>query len=224
MSFETKVSSERKCEILGVLILGLTLAFALALLTDNFQMTGETVRVLGGGTENLLGPPGAWLASVLSILVGDASHVLYALTFIWGLMLLVWHRPVDRLLTRFVGAVLLTGAVAGLLQIDLPQGMSNAEPGGFFGAFVADELLAPHFGHIGGNVIGGTIAVIGLLLATDFLFVHLFIAANHVLIHVVRGGLAMFSGAVVLWRGFERHAKAHRARREKRWEAEETAL
>lgn len=205
---------ERKYEILGILILGVTTLLFLALVTDGYRMEGQSGRFLDGMTEvpNLLGKPGAVVAGVLAIIFGDAAHVLYAVAFIWGLMLFT-HRPLDRFLTRLTGLLVLTCAAAGLLQMDLAAGSSNVQAGGAFGAFVADRLFVPYFGMIGANVVAITLTAIGILLATDFLFVHLLLIANRLLIHLVRGNLALLDGAVQLWRNHQEAARFRRAKR-----------
>lgn len=193
---------ERQSEILGVAVLGLTLFLFLALVTDGFPRLGLTERGIDGmlSVPNLMLVPGAFVAGIVAILVGDAGHVIYALTFIWGLMLFT-HRPVDRLLTRMLGMIILVGAVAALLQVDFLRGAANpAQPGGAFGAFVADTLAVPNFGIIGANVIGFTMIAIGILLATDFLFIHLAIVGQRAAAHVLRGNLAFADGAIFLWR------------------------
>ncbi len=196
MNKSGKMPIERRCEIAGVILLGLSTLLFLALVTDGYQMEGGARRYLDGMTEtpNLLGRPGAITAGVLAILMGDAAHALYALIFIWGLMLFT-HRPLDRLPTRLIGLILLTGSLAGLLQIDVSAGLSNTQAGGAFGAFLADRIFVPYFGVIGANVIGVTLFIIGLLLATDFLFVHVLVVTNKLLIHLFRGNLALFYAA-----------------------------
>lgn len=211
------LSSERKCEILGVLLIGLTAFLFLALVTDDYQRSGEQARVLEGLTQvpNLLGTPGAALAGGLSVAVGDASHVLYVITFIWGLMLLS-HRALDRLLTRLVGMILITGAVAGLLQIDAAQGASNPLPGGAFGAFVADSIIVPYFGVIGSNVIGATMMLIGILLATDFLFIHIFVLAQRTVMHTLRGHIALVDAVRTGWEHLQIQRETSAERRAER--------
>lgn len=206
MSKTGKMPTERRCEIAGVVLLGLSTLLFLALVTDGYQLEGQTRRYLDGmtGVPNLLGRPGAITAGVLAILIGDAAHALYALIFIWGLMLFS-HRPLDRLPTRMIGLILLTGSLAGLLQIDVAAGLSNTQAGGAFGAFLADRLFVPYFGVIGSNVIGITLLIIGLLLATDFLFVHLAIFGNKVLFYLFKGNLALFyAGAAFAQRVWNR--------------------
>ena len=195
-------SSERKCEILGVGVLGCTALLFLILVTDGFDGRITPNRTLESLLEvdNLLGWPGAAVAGLLALAIGDAAHILYTVTLIWGVMLLT-HRPIDRILTRLLGLLLLTGAVAGLLQIDLIRGAANPpQPGGAFGVFVADRFIALGIGHIGANIVCLTFAFMGILLATDFLFVHGLQFLHHGTIHMIRGNLAMFDGAVMLWR------------------------
>lgn len=189
MAKADKFPSERRSEILGVLLLGITALLFLALVTDNYAAG----RYLDGfsQTPNLLGKPGAYLAGILTILAGDAAHVLYGLTFVWGLMLLS-HRPLDRILTRVVGMLVLTCSMSGLLQVDVAKSDNDLRPGGAFGSFLADRLLVPHFGVIGANVVGVTLFTIGVLLATDFLFIHLVLLGNTFLLHLFRGNLIIF--------------------------------
>jgi len=195
-------STERKCEILGVLVLGLTALLFLILVTDGFDARTTPNRTLESLLQvpNLLGAPGAAVAGLLALAIGDAAHLLYTITLIWGVMLLT-HRPIDRMLTRMLGLLLLTGAMAGLMQIDLIRGAANPpQPGGAFGVFVADRFVALGIGHIGANIVCMTFAFMGILLATDFLFVHALQLLHHGTIHMLRGNLAMFDGAVMLWR------------------------
>ena len=206
---------ERKCEILGVLLICFTMLLFLALVGDDFNKAAPGARDLDamGDSPNILGWPGAVVAWVLALVVGDAGHVIWAVTFIWGLML-VCHRPVNRLLTRLAGLGVLTGAVAGLLQVDVAVGVSNPpQPGGAFGAFVADQFFVRHFGVIGSNVVGVTLTLIGILLTTDFLFVHLLVAARRVSAHLIRGGLALFDGATALWHGYREEARLRAERK-----------
>lgn len=201
-------SSERKCEILGIIVLGLTALLFLALITDGFISERDDRRLLDGMTQvpNLLRVPGAVTAGILAIIFGDAAHSIYALTFIWGLMLLS-HRPLDRFLTRLAGLLVVTAAMAGLLQMDLVAGVSNPQAGGAFGAFMADRLLVRYFGHIGSNVVGATLLAIGILMATDFLFVHILLALRKCVLYLMLGSYTMYEGLVSLLRGRRRFWK-----------------
>ncbi|MCC6145120.1 MAG: DNA translocase FtsK [Candidatus Hydrogenedentes bacterium] len=187
MHFLDKMESERRFEILGVVILMVTTLLFLSLVTDGSQ--GQPNRNIDGLSEypNLLGGAGATLAGLLAFFVGDAAHVLYLLTGIWGIMLLR-HQPVDRLLTRFVGSLILIGAVAGLLHVNF-RDATGGMPGGAFGAFVAERILLPQFRPVGANVVGLSVALIGVLLATEFLFIHLILGIHRMALHMLRACL-----------------------------------
>ena len=113
MSHSQGFAEERTYEILGILLLCVTTVLFLSLVTDGYTSQGEFARPFDGMSHvpNLLGAPGAIIAGILALLVGDAAHVLYGITFIWGLMLLT-HRPLDRMISRTIGLFLLLGAVA----------------------------------------------------------------------------------------------------------------
>ncbi len=161
MGVFSRLSSERKCEIGGVAVLSVTAVLFLALATDRYQ--GETSRSI---TD--LGAGGSMLAGALYLLLGKAAHVIYVLTGAWGVMLLR-HQPLDRVWTRLLGFFLLTAATAGFLEIAFDNGR---DPGGMVGGFVV-YLFQDMFGTGGTIVITLTAAIVGMLLATEFLFVRL---------------------------------------------------
>jgi len=161
--------SERRQEIWGVLILSLTSLLFLALSTDGYQGASHRPWTEIASAPNALGQPGAVLAGCLSILLGYSAHVLYFLTCVWGMML-IRHKPIDRLSTRLLGFVLLTGFIAALLHLNFSDAASKSLPGGAVGQFVADRIQ-PTFGTTGANVIALTLSLVGLLLSTEFLIV-----------------------------------------------------
>ena len=174
MSLISKLPAARKYEISGVLMLSGTLLIFLALASDGYLGTSQRPFIPWtslGEVPNGLGVPGAFVAGFLYILLGHAAHIIYVLTCIWGAMLMI-HRPVDRLVTRFIGSFLLLVSLAGLLHINLAQPGTASMPGGTLGAFVA-SLIQPTFGPIGANIFAVTLSTVGILLATDFLFVHI---------------------------------------------------
>ena len=63
--------------------------------TDGYDGQAQDARPFNLSEPNLLSVPGAVLAWTFAMLVGDAAHVFYVLTFVWSMMLLT-HRPVDR--------------------------------------------------------------------------------------------------------------------------------
>jgi DNA segregation ATPase FtsK/SpoIIIE-like protein len=199
LSHSQGFAEERSYEILGVLLLCLTTVLFLALVTDGYASTGEGARPVDGmsSVPNLLGAPGAIIAGVLALLLGDARHVLYGVTFIWGFMLLT-HRPLDRMISRTLGLVVLTGAVAGILQMSMSSGASNGQAGGIFGAFVMDALL-PNFGLLGSNILCVFPLLMGILLTTDLIAVQACLLLFHVAARLFGGGAYVYRGAVDFW-------------------------
>jgi len=194
------ISTERKRELLGVILLLVTGVLFSALLSDllysnqNAELTAEGPVA----TPNWLGPVGAFIAGTLSVLFGDAAHLIYGITFFWALKQCV-HKPFGRVLTRIAGLVLLVGAMAGLLHIHLLKGVADAQSGGALGAFVAESLLLPRFGIIAASILCGIATLIGMLLATDFLFIHFFVFIHRILLGIGRGVWFLLSG---VWRVF----------------------
>ncbi len=178
---------ERKSEYMGVAVLALTGLLFGALVSDGYQVRDQVTRPFDEilNVSNGLGAPGALVAGVFAILVGDARHVTYSLTFIWALMLISRH-PLGRLLPRMLGAGLAIVAVAGFLQLNFRAGTSNIYPGGAIGAFVVDKLNFYRFGYAGSNVIICSLILVGLLLATEYMFLYLFVVGRHVSVFAYR--------------------------------------
>ncbi|HEO71720.1 MAG TPA: hypothetical protein ENN80_10705, partial [Candidatus Hydrogenedentes bacterium] len=211
MSATKSQYADRHREIAGVLLLLVTALLFLALVTDGHK--GDVRRSLSNFTEipNFLGVAGAAVAGVLSMLVGPAAHVIYVPMLLWGIML-VQHRRFDRVPTRLLGLVLMTGSAAALCHMDLTPGASGATQGGAFGAFVADQLV-PLFGLAGSNIIAGTFAIIGILLATEFLIVRAAILLYNLARMVVRWTAALLEALAAVWSDWRHYRVEDRATR-----------
>ncbi len=203
MAKKARIPAGRRSEILGVLVLALTILLFLALVTDGDQ--GAVSRHIDGleNTPNALGMPGAVVAGVLTLLFGYAAHVTYCILAVWGVILFS-HSPLDRLPTRIVGFVILMVATAGALHVNSAPDPGQELVGGAAGAFVGSIIL-PLFGVVGANVIVITLTIVGVLLATDFLFVRWF-----AMLH----GLAVLTlkGIVELWEALHRMQMARSER------------
>jgi S-DNA-T family DNA segregation ATPase FtsK/SpoIIIE len=161
MGMFSKLPDERKYEISGIILLAIAAIIFMALALDVNQ--GDTTRSISN-----LGSQGHMMAGILYLLVGRAAHLIYMLIGAWGIMMMR-HQPVDRFISRFLGAIMLIVASAGLIDILFP---GITKPGGAIGAFVSFKT-EPFFGIIGTGVITFTLASIGLLLSTEFLFIRL---------------------------------------------------
>jgi len=209
MSFLSKLPTDRYREIGGVFLLLITAFVFFALVTDGDQ--GAVRRSLDEMTAvyNLCGKTGAVLAGTLTVLLGYGAHVFYVFLFIWSLMLFR-HKKLDRLPARIAGMFVTAVAVGALLHLDLAYQTGETFPGGSCGAFVA-MLIQPIFGLIGSNVILITITAVGILLATEFLFLQAFKCLYVMSILVLKACVTLCESLSVLWVEF-RAGNANRKR------------
>ena len=194
MGFVSKLPNARGYEILGVILLAVTFFLFFALVSHDYQ--GLLALDDFANAPNLCGRPGAYVAGFLYVLFGNASHLLYAMTCIWALMLF-GHKPVDRLPLRLFGLVLVMSSTAALLQIATSE--IGELPGGAIGGYAA-SLLLPVFLRIGSSVIAVTLGIVGILLATEFLFVTAIHAVYSLGYHVLRSGVTLQEAATT-WHG-----------------------
>ncbi|MCX5771601.1 MAG: DNA translocase FtsK [Candidatus Hydrogenedentes bacterium] len=209
MSFLSKLPTDRYREICGIFLLLLTAFVFFALITDGDQ--GAVRRSLDEMTSvyNLCGKTGAVVAGTLTVLLGYGSHVLYVFLFIWSLMLFR-HKTLDRLPARIAGMFVTAVAVGALLHLDLASETGESLPGGACGAFVS-TLIQPVFGLIGSNVILMTITAVGILLATEFLFLQAFKGLYAMSILVLKACATLCESLRVVWGEF-RVGNANRKR------------
>jgi len=189
MNLLAKFPRDRGYEILGTGLLALTFFLFFALVSRDYQ--GIIALDHMGEVFNLCGRPGAYVSGFLYVLLGNAAHLLYVLTFAWGLMLFR-HRPLDRAPLRLLGMLMLASSVAALLHMQFFTVVAAGLPGGILGAYVGGYLLLPTFLEIGSYVIAVTLSVVGVLLATDFLFVRAFRGLHVVGVHVLRASLTLY--------------------------------
>lgn len=192
----------RRSEILGLILIAITILIFLALVTDGYQ--SDVRRPLDGMSEapNVLGRPGATVAGILSLLLGGGAHCLYFVTAVWG-GLMLRHKPLDRIASRMAGAVVLTCAMSALLHIDIAATEDGDHLGGIVGGFFGTFFLA-QFGLVGANVISITFVLIGTLLSTELLLIRVLDKARIVcmwLLHATSVALAHLGVAVRNTRG-----------------------
>lgn len=209
MSFLSKLPTERYREIAGFFLLLITAFLFFALITDGDQ--GAVRRSLDEMTSvyNLCGKTGAVVAGTLTVLLGYGAHVLYVFLFIWSLMLFR-HKKLDRLPARISGMSVSAVAVGALLHMDVASPSGESFPGGACGAFVA-TLIHPIFGLIGSNVILVTLTAVGILLATEFLFLQAVKGLYAMTILVLKACITLCESLKVLWEEF-RAGNANRKR------------
>lgn len=192
----------RRSEILGLILIAITILLFLALVTDGYQ--SDVRRPLDGMSEapNVLGRPGATVAGILSLLLGGGAHCLYFITGVWGCLLLR-HRPLDRIASRMGGALVLTFAMSALLHIDMAANEDGDHFGGIIGGFFGTFFLE-QFGVVGANVVCITFVLIGTLLSTELLLIRALAKARVVtlwLLHATSVALSHLGAAIKNTRG-----------------------
>ena len=182
-----KLTTANQQRLSGLLLMALTAVYFVILVSDGHR--GMTHRAFSSLAEaaNWLGAPGAVVAGLSAITLGYASHLIYCVMAVWALVL-IRHQVLDRLASRLLGLVILVVSMACLLHAIEP----STNPGGIVGTAAA-SLLEPTFGRLGTHGIAIALVMMGILLATEFLFWRVFI--------LVRDGVKFFSEGVTEIRG-----------------------
>src|SRR5690242_20096603 len=167
--------ASRRNEILAILLLAAGLLLALCLVSATFYPNDPSWNSAGSGeTHNWAGAIGANVAATAFQFIGLASFLLPLLLFAAA-----WRRlrrsTMHHAWTRIIGLVVLVVAASALLSISQlrPLFDSSVQPGGLLGAVVS-QGLASGLSNIGATVLLVAIAATGLLLATNFSFIHLY--------------------------------------------------
>ena len=161
------------------------------------------------GDGNFLGPPGAWLADLLTQALGAAVHVLLIGWFVLVVLLLI-HQPWRVWALRLFGwlLVLPVGAVAADWLGPAWLGGPLPGSGGTLGAWLRSWLEAD-FSPLGAITFFSIATVTGLMLAADFVVAFL--------LRMLGAGLRIsFQTAVKTARAWSRWREA---RRQRRWQS-----
>ncbi|MFN2529765.1 MAG: DNA translocase FtsK [Pyrinomonadaceae bacterium] len=165
----------RRNEILAILLVATALLLTLCLVSAAFYPNDPSWNAAGSSeTHNWAGTIGANVAAIVLQFIGIAAYSLPVLLFAAA-----WRRfrtnTIRSPWSRILGVVILVIATAALLSLSRlhPLFDSSVQPGGLIGAIVA-ETLSGGLNTAGATVLLSAIAATGLLLATNFSFVHLY--------------------------------------------------
>jgi S-DNA-T family DNA segregation ATPase FtsK/SpoIIIE len=120
------------------------------------------------GSPNALGPPGTWLAGVLTRAIGSAVHVLFTSWFVLVILLLVrrgWLRWTSRLLGWLIllPCATVAGDWLGPAWVGGPLTGGGGAVGAWLRAFLLDALPLP-----AAIALFATATALGVVLAADF--------------------------------------------------------
>jgi DNA segregation ATPase FtsK/SpoIIIE, S-DNA-T family len=163
--------ARRFSELIGFLLsmLGLLILLSLA----SYQPLDPSLNssaTAWPAIHNWIGPVGSYLADILYQILGWVAYLVPMLLFIAGARLLL-ARPFDAPVAKVLGAVLLAGSLAALLDL-VPftppvNGLINGS--GLLGYVLAAGLLHT-FNRVGAAIVTGTALLTSLFLVTRFSF------------------------------------------------------
>src|SRR5215813_1079603 len=165
--------NSRRNEILAILLLAVGLLLVLCLVSAAFYPNDPSWNSVGQAqTHNWAGSIGASVAAALLQSIGLAAYLLPVL-----LLATAWRRfrtsTIHAPWSRGIGLTTLVLAASALLSISgiHPLFDSSIQPGGLLGAIIA-QVLSSGLNTVGATVLLIAIAATGVLLVTNFSFVH----------------------------------------------------
>ncbi|MDP8229993.1 MAG: DNA translocase FtsK [Candidatus Gorgyraea atricola] len=123
--------------------------------------------------RNYIGIVGAYLAWLVFKVVGYAGFLIPFLCFTWGIGILA-ERLEQKPLFRFLGLGLLFSSASAFFSLTAAgDSVLSVERGGLIGFFVSSKILG-YFGGIGGYIVTLALAILSLMVATEFLIIPIF--------------------------------------------------
>ncbi|MFZ4429363.1 MAG: DNA translocase FtsK [Phycisphaerales bacterium] len=154
--------------VFGLVALIAVWAFVLASLIgfDHADPPSHLVAPHNSPVMNWCGPVGAFVAYNAFKLLGHAAWIL-ALCITLGLLSAAIGRSVQHAIVRLIGAVMMSAAIAGLMNLLAPGlGPMPDLSGGTIGVVGVSEL-AQRFGSLGTGIVLAVLTVVGAIVAMD---------------------------------------------------------
>lgn len=191
----------RRLELAGFLLLVLGLLVILSLLSYHPLDPSFDTSTASTTVQNWVGVAGSYTADAALQFLGWAAFLIPLLLFLVGARFIL-VRPLESPRTKVVGAVLLVGSVAALLELlpGIPHVFGVIHGSGLAGYLLATEL-SRSLNQLGALIVAGAILFSSLFLVTTFSF--------------SSTGKFVASGLAELARPWGKRWSAWRARREK---------
>ncbi len=183
-----------KIDLFALAILVLTIFLAAAVLSyDPADPPSKLVFPERSETLNVCGRSGALVSSLLLTFIGlGAYYLLFSLAVLAATLLS--RRAVTDAVLRAVGWLVSLVGFTALVQLAVPHLSPGPVigAGGYLGA-AARGLLETHFANVGAYILAISLIVVGLLLCTDYLVIHLLLLPARGLVHGVLHVLAAYA-------------------------------
>jgi len=146
---------------------------------DSADPPSHLVSPQNSPVVNWCGPVGAFVAYKSFLLLGYAAWIL-AICITLGLLSAAIGKSVQHALVRLIGAVMMTAAIAGIVNLLAPHwGPMPDLSGGMVGVVGVSELSL-RFGSLGTGIVLAVLAIVGAVVAMDEWVIAFFGWAYHI--------------------------------------------
>ncbi len=174
--------SEKQIRIIWFIILiGICAFLLISFLSYNpadipFNTSNSNIHI-----KNFSGYVGAYLVWALLITVGWSAYLIPLLFCLWAVGKIM-GRITHTFYTKFFGFLFAIWSFSAMMStITAPYNVSRVATGGVVG-FYTSLLLCRYFGEVGAMIIFGTIFMLSILLATEFLVLPVFLRLTRTIV------------------------------------------
>ena len=164
MSLFNNLKSNKKSEILGLLLLSLAVIIFFALTSYNPLDTPAYTSAPNSPARNTVGVIGAYVAEGMFFSVGIGAYLLPAILLIWAWY--IFRRKLGKeMYIKLIGLAMMLISVGALAQMfELSFHGARFRAGGIMGPYVSD-LLGNWFGLLGARLVALTFFIVSTSIA-----------------------------------------------------------
>ncbi|MCM8782053.1 MAG: DNA translocase FtsK 4TM domain-containing protein, partial [Candidatus Omnitrophica bacterium] len=165
----------KKNELWAIFFLAVAILVFVSLISFDINDLSMYTSTLNRPPKNFAGIFGAWIGCGLFFSIGLSSYVIPILILFWAIGRFLGTKPQNFYvkLTGTLVFILASSTFLGLLFYE--DSTARFQKGGVIGLKVAD-ILVKYFGRAGSFIIDGTLVLLSMLLATEFLIFPLVMA------------------------------------------------
>jgi len=165
------MSKDKKDLIVSIGLFVLAILLLSAMMSYSSYDIGFETSTPNIHIRNYIGMTGAYTAWAIFKLIGYAGFFIPFLFIVWGIGILA-EKLTGRLLYRIIGVLFLFSASSAFFSLTArPDSVLMVARGGLLGFLLTDKFLLDYLGAIGGYIVTISLAILALLVATEFLIV-----------------------------------------------------